>query len=210
MGNLYKNGQGVEKNYAEAVKWFTMAAEKGNAQAQYELGQWYEFGRNPVEQSYTEALKWYQKAAAQEHEDAEKKADDLDQQYVNIVITSIKRKCLDDNDVWNECRGIIQRRYDWDSCQKLRRKYHSKHSYHTETHIINDNLPFSLKCCVPKHFAVDYAAYLAELGIDVELQPTEDILPEIITAKSGNFLFGKKFLILSIFSYFILHFNLIW
>ena len=31
-------GEGVEQDYAEAVKWYRLAAEQGNADAQYNLG----------------------------------------------------------------------------------------------------------------------------------------------------------------------------
>ena len=38
VGVCYKNGQGVEKNLAEAVKYYRLAAQKGNASAQCNLG----------------------------------------------------------------------------------------------------------------------------------------------------------------------------
>ena len=34
LGSCYYNGQGVETNYTEAVKWFRKSAEKNNAMAQ--------------------------------------------------------------------------------------------------------------------------------------------------------------------------------
>ena len=42
------------------------SALDGNPQAQYELGQMFEFGRG-VGQDYSEAMEWYLKAASQEH-----------------------------------------------------------------------------------------------------------------------------------------------
>ena len=33
-----RKGQGVPQDYAEAVKWYRLAAEQGNADAQYNLG----------------------------------------------------------------------------------------------------------------------------------------------------------------------------
>lgn len=53
-------GKGVE----EAVKWFTKAAEAGNAEAQINLGLLY-FNGKGVTQSDGEAIKWYRKAAEQ-------------------------------------------------------------------------------------------------------------------------------------------------
>ncbi|MGI9443224.1 MAG: tetratricopeptide repeat protein [Rubripirellula sp.] len=35
---MYSEGWLVEKDSVEGVKWFRMAAEKGNANAQYNLG----------------------------------------------------------------------------------------------------------------------------------------------------------------------------
>jgi len=55
---------GVEKNYAEALKWNRKAAEAGLAGAQHMLGQMYWVGLG-VPKDYDEAAKWYQKAAEQ-------------------------------------------------------------------------------------------------------------------------------------------------
>ena len=62
LGNCYKNGEGVEKNYEEAVKWYKKAAEKGNATAMCNLGNCY-YNGNGVEKNDEEAVKWYKKAA---------------------------------------------------------------------------------------------------------------------------------------------------
>ena len=35
LGQLYREGQGVPKDYKTAVKWYTLAAEQGHAKAQY-------------------------------------------------------------------------------------------------------------------------------------------------------------------------------
>jgi len=35
---MYDNGQGVPQDYAEAVKWYRLAADQGNANAQSNLG----------------------------------------------------------------------------------------------------------------------------------------------------------------------------
>ena len=64
MGVCYERGQGVEKNYTEAVKWYRKAAEQGHAEAQYKLGFCYKYG-DGVEENLTEAAKWYTKAAEQ-------------------------------------------------------------------------------------------------------------------------------------------------
>ena len=37
IGNMYYDGQGVPQDYKEAVKWYTLAAEQGDATAQSNL-----------------------------------------------------------------------------------------------------------------------------------------------------------------------------
>jgi TPR repeat protein len=44
LGLCYKNGEGVEKDYVEAVKWFRKAAEQGHAGSQFMLGARYYYG----------------------------------------------------------------------------------------------------------------------------------------------------------------------
>ena len=66
LGFKYLHGQGVPKNYAEALKWFRKAAEgpSGHAYAQRQLGFMYYNGQG-VPKNYAEALKWFRKAAEQ-------------------------------------------------------------------------------------------------------------------------------------------------
>ena len=61
---------GVEKNEAEAVKWFRQAADQGLAMAQYSLGCCYGNGEG-VEKDEAESVKWYRKAAEQGNADAQ-------------------------------------------------------------------------------------------------------------------------------------------
>ncbi|MBR6435151.1 MAG: SEL1-like repeat protein, partial [Thermoguttaceae bacterium] len=68
-GKRYYEGDGVPKDYAEAVKWFRKAAELGNAKAQYSLAWCYTDGEG-VPQDKTEAEKWFQKAVISLHEAA--------------------------------------------------------------------------------------------------------------------------------------------
>ena len=44
LGNMYRKGQGVPQNYAEAVSWFRKAANQSDADAQYSLGNMYRKG----------------------------------------------------------------------------------------------------------------------------------------------------------------------
>jgi len=66
IGLRYATGQGVPKDFSEAVKWWIRAAEHGNADAQFYLGVCYLKGGG-VPKDDTEAAKWFQKAAAQGH-----------------------------------------------------------------------------------------------------------------------------------------------
>jgi S1-C subfamily serine protease len=61
-----REGQGVTKDYREAVKWFRKAAEQNDAPAQYSLGSRYFKGQG-VTKDEVEAVKWYRKAAEQNY-----------------------------------------------------------------------------------------------------------------------------------------------
>ena len=54
------------QDYSRAVTCFKMAAEKGHADGQYNLGRMYYYGIG-VKKDYSEALQWYTKAGRQEH-----------------------------------------------------------------------------------------------------------------------------------------------
>ncbi|WP_392558804.1 tetratricopeptide repeat protein [Orbus mooreae] len=41
LGNLFEYGYGIEKNDWAAIYWYTKAADKGHAKAQYQLGNLY-------------------------------------------------------------------------------------------------------------------------------------------------------------------------
>ncbi|MGN6837925.1 tetratricopeptide repeat protein, partial [Neisseria sp. P0022.S010] len=58
LGGMYDNGQGVRKDYAQAVQWYRKAAEQVFAKAQYNLGVMYEKGQS-VRKDYVEAVRWY-------------------------------------------------------------------------------------------------------------------------------------------------------
>ncbi|MEE2933563.1 MAG: tetratricopeptide repeat protein [Pseudomonadota bacterium] len=64
LGVMYRDGQGVPKNYKTAAKWYTLAAKQGYANAQYSLGLRYDKGQG-VPQDDKTAVKWYKLAAEQ-------------------------------------------------------------------------------------------------------------------------------------------------
>ena len=70
------DGRGVPENNAEAVKWYRLAAEQGDASAQCNLGVMYANGEGVLE-DYVLAYAWLNLAGAQGHKNAVKAKDDL-------------------------------------------------------------------------------------------------------------------------------------
>lgn len=68
-GQMYYNGEGVEKDDAEAMSWFQKAAEQGLARAQYECGARY-YHEGNTDKNRDKAREWLEKAAAQGYEEA--------------------------------------------------------------------------------------------------------------------------------------------
>jgi TPR repeat protein len=66
LARMYEEGQGVQKDFGEALKWYQEAAEHGNALAQGTLGWFYQSGQG-VETNFQTAISWYRKAAEQGH-----------------------------------------------------------------------------------------------------------------------------------------------
>ena len=64
LGWMYENGEGVQLDKREAVKWYRKAAEQGYALAQFGLGWMYSNGEG-VRLNYLEAAKWFRLAAEQ-------------------------------------------------------------------------------------------------------------------------------------------------
>ena len=69
LGLMYSQGQGVQKNQAQARVLFRQAAEEGEPFAQTNLGHLYEQGLG-VPKDLVQAYKWYAIAAASKHSSA--------------------------------------------------------------------------------------------------------------------------------------------
>ena len=54
---MYEKGQGVEKDSKESLKWYTEAAQRGQAEAQYILAGKYMTGQT-VEEDFVKAYMW--------------------------------------------------------------------------------------------------------------------------------------------------------
>ena len=61
---MYESGQSVQRDYAEAVKWYRRASDQGSASAQWLLASMYEVGSG-VPQDYVQAYMWCNLSAAQ-------------------------------------------------------------------------------------------------------------------------------------------------
>ena len=59
-----QNGRGIAQDFQEAIKWYTKAAEQGNVNAQYNLGNLYLRGQG-ASQNDNLAFSWFIKAAEQ-------------------------------------------------------------------------------------------------------------------------------------------------
>jgi TPR repeat protein len=62
LGTMYRDGQGVARDYAEALRWWRKAADQGVVDAQYALGNIYGGGTG-VAQDNILAYMWYDIAA---------------------------------------------------------------------------------------------------------------------------------------------------
>lgn len=63
LGSIYDLGLGVPEDNKKAMEWYRKAAEQGDAEAQYEIGDFYLGSQNQLEQ----VMKWYMKAAENGH-----------------------------------------------------------------------------------------------------------------------------------------------
>jgi hypothetical protein len=69
LGLMYENGEGVQQNDLEALRWYRQSAEQGLMAAQNSLGVMYSEGRGAPKDDL-EAVKWYYRAAKQGMHDA--------------------------------------------------------------------------------------------------------------------------------------------
>ena len=64
LGTMYRNGDGVARSAAEAMRWYRLAANQGHAEAQHRLGVMLAGGQG-TSADLNEAARWYRKAADQ-------------------------------------------------------------------------------------------------------------------------------------------------
>jgi uncharacterized protein len=63
LGDMYRKGKLVPQNHVEAVKWYRLAAEQGDALAQFNLGAMYSNGRG-VPKDLIAACMWFDLSVA--------------------------------------------------------------------------------------------------------------------------------------------------
>ena len=61
---MYRIGEGVKRNYQQALAWYRKAADQGQADAQNELGIMYAAGEG-VAKNDQQAIEWFNKVLAQ-------------------------------------------------------------------------------------------------------------------------------------------------
>ena len=81
----FNYGHAVKQDKAEAVRWYTKAAEQGHAEAQLFLGAMYDNGEGVTENT-AEAIRWFNKAAEQSDVSIQERA----KHYLNEIAETAK------------------------------------------------------------------------------------------------------------------------
>lgn len=70
LGLMYQYGQGINRDYQEAIGWYRKSAEQGNINAQVNIGCML-YNVSWLHKNYDEAVQWFSKAAEQGNKDAQ-------------------------------------------------------------------------------------------------------------------------------------------
>ena len=57
LGGIYRKGNGLPQDYTRAIEWYSKAAEKGCANAMYNLGTMYHHGQGMLQKDAAAAAK---------------------------------------------------------------------------------------------------------------------------------------------------------
>ena len=63
LGSMYGCGVGVAQDYAEALRWYQLAAAQGHPGALYMVAECHEYGYG-ICKNKAEAIRWYRRALA--------------------------------------------------------------------------------------------------------------------------------------------------
>ena len=88
LGIAFLMGQGVAKDPAMAINWFSKAANLGYVDSEFDLAVLYERGEGVV-QSPKDALKWYDKASSAGDREATQRASVLRTNLSNVAENSV-------------------------------------------------------------------------------------------------------------------------
>ena len=90
LGVMYSRGEGVPEGHAEAVRWYRLAAEQGDALAQTNLGFMYGNG-DGVPRDLVFAYMWFNLSAAQGNETAQRNNEMIEQVMTREEIAEAQR-----------------------------------------------------------------------------------------------------------------------
>lgn len=104
LGDTYRTGQDAKQNYAEAVKWYRLAAEKGDAEAQLRLGECYRDGLGMAQDTEWAKI-WFKSAAQQGVEAARLALESLESNENSEEIREVEtcRKLASEGDTRAQC-----------------------------------------------------------------------------------------------------------
>jgi len=100
LGVMYAAAEGVDKDDAEAVRWYRAAAEQGHSAAGFNLALMYATGHG-IPQDYVESYKWFNIAAAEGDREAAKGIDRLTSHMTPEQLAKAKSLAA----AWKPCKG---------------------------------------------------------------------------------------------------------
>ncbi len=95
LGEMYYEGQGVEKDYGDAFKWFSKAAKQRYVKAQYNLG-WMYYNGEGIPKDNIYACMWLSVAEVNGYDGAESLIEDITKEMSSKEIAKaevLARKC---------------------------------------------------------------------------------------------------------------------
>jgi TPR repeat protein len=88
---MFGEGHGVPQDYKEAMRWYRLAADQGNALAQFELGSMYDKGLG-VPKDYIQAHMWFNLAGASGNAGGSKNRDMVARKMTPAEIAEAQRR----------------------------------------------------------------------------------------------------------------------
>ena len=89
LGSMYYQGEGVPKDYKQAIYWYTKAAEQGDDEAQFNLGLMYYEGQG-VPKDYIQTYAWWNIAASSQGQQV------FIKRYFDLVLGKMSRSQIEE------------------------------------------------------------------------------------------------------------------